>query len=58
MPRECLKVWSERLERISDLNDHLENYAESFRTASDETCTALFAEMARTVTVEEAVPVA
>lgn len=58
MPRECLQVWSERLEKISDLNAHLENYAESFRIASDETCTALLAEMTRSVTVEEAVPVA
>jgi hypothetical protein len=58
MPRECLEVWSDRLEKVSDLNSNLENYAESFRIASDETCTALLAELARNVAVEEAVPVA
>jgi hypothetical protein len=58
MPRECLKVWSDRLEKISDLNSNLESYAESFRIASDESCTALLAELARSVAVEEAVPVA
>jgi hypothetical protein len=57
MPPECLNVWSERLGKIADLNSHLDNFAESFRVASDETCSALLADMARTIMVSDSVPI-
>jgi hypothetical protein len=55
MPDGILNVWIGRLDRVAQLNSHLENFAESFRIASDGTCTALLAEVARSVAMEEAV---
>jgi len=52
MPNECLNVWAQRLEQIADLNAHLDNFAESFRIASDEACTSLLADMADRITAD------
>jgi hypothetical protein len=52
MPSLCLRVWSERLEKISDLNRYVDNFAESFHIASDEACTALLADIAAKVTAD------
>jgi len=56
MPTGCLSVWSPRLEKISDLNNYLDNFAESFRIASDEACTALLADMADKITADVLAP--
>jgi len=57
LPEQCLSVWRKKLEAISDQNGYIESFAESFRIASDETCTALLAEVARKVAVEDTVSV-
>ena len=46
MPVECLSLWAPRLEKIADLNGYLDNFAETFRIASDDACTALLADIA------------
>jgi len=56
MPVDCLSVWSPRLEKISDLNSYLDNFAESFRIAADEACTALLADMANKITADALTP--
>jgi len=55
VPQPFLEVWRPKLEKISDLNGYLDSFAESFRIASDETCTALLADLARKVAVEDSV---
>ncbi len=55
MPDTCLSVCTPRLENISELNGYLDNFAESFRIASDAQCTAALAAIARGVMAEEAV---
>jgi len=56
MPAQCLHVWEDRLNQIADLNAHLDNFAESFRIASDEACTSLLADVAKSVMAD--IPVA
>src|SRR5437868_4429455 len=34
MPEQCLSVWREKLETISDLSAHIDNFGESFRIAA------------------------
>lgn len=53
----CLRECAEKIERLRDLNDHLDNFAESFRIAQSETCTALLASIAHGVIDRKAVPV-
>jgi hypothetical protein len=36
MPTECINLWSTKLEEIADCNGYLDNFAESFRIASDQ----------------------
>jgi hypothetical protein len=57
VPHPFLEIWRPKLEKISDLNGYLDSFAESFRIASDETCTALLADMVRKVAVDDAVSV-
>jgi hypothetical protein len=52
MPTECINLWSTKLEEIADCNGYLDNFAESFRIASDDACTALLADIAAKVTAE------
>jgi len=52
MPEECLGMWSPRLEKISELNGYLDNFAESFRIASDEACTAVLADIADSISAD------
>jgi hypothetical protein len=54
MPEKCVAIWSPRLEEIADLTAHIDNFAESFRIASDEACTALLANMASQITADAA----
>jgi hypothetical protein len=49
MPERCLKVWRAKLEEVGNLSSHLESFAESFRMAADETCTALLADLAQKI---------
>jgi hypothetical protein len=56
LPDRCTAVWSDRLDKIAGLNGYIESFAESFRVAGDETCTALLAEVTRRIAVEETVP--
>lgn len=49
---DCLAVWRPKLDRIYELTNHLDNYAESFRIASDDACTALLADIATKVTAD------
>jgi hypothetical protein len=46
---QCLIECATRLNEISDLNGHLDSYAESLRVALDDTCNALLANLAREV---------
>lgn len=46
---DCLCECNEMLDKISDLNGHLDNYAESLHIAADETCSVLLANLARNV---------
>ena len=55
MPERCIAVWRLNLETVGDLSTHLESFAEAFRTAADESCTALFADIAKKVAVGEKV---
>ena len=55
MPNVCLKVWSAKLEQVGSLSSHLESFAESFRMAADETCTALLADLAEKIEVRETI---
>ena len=55
MPAETLSLWEPRLEKIADFNGYLDNFAESFRIASDEACTALLADIEAKVTSESLV---
>jgi hypothetical protein len=43
---EVLSIWSDKLEKVAELNDHIESFSESFRIAADEACTALLAGIA------------
>jgi hypothetical protein len=52
MPDRCVAVWRPRLEEIADLTAHIDNFAESFRIASDEACTALLANIAEKITAD------
>jgi len=52
MPPACQRAWECRLTIIADHNAHLDNYAESFRVASDEACTSLLADIAERVTAD------
>lgn len=52
MPQQCVSVWTPKLETLSDLTAHIDNFAESFRVASDEACTALLADIADKITAD------
>ena len=56
MPDRCVAVWRPRLEEIADLTAHIDNFAESFRIASNEACTALLANIAEKIAADVAVP--
>lgn len=56
MPPVCMNAWRANLEKIADLTSHLESFAESFRVAADETCTALLADIAQKVMARESIP--
>lgn len=49
MPAACVVVWQKNLDRLEDLASYIDNFAESFQVAADETCTALLADIARQV---------
>jgi hypothetical protein len=53
---DCVNKLRSRLEELSDLTAHLDNFAESFRAASDEACTALLADIAAKVTADVLTP--
>lgn len=53
MPEPCLGLWRPKLEAMADLNGHIDNYAESFRIAFDDACSAVLAEMATKITARE-----
>jgi hypothetical protein len=55
MPPTCVNTWRVNLEKIAGLTSHLESFAESFRVAADETCTALLADIAQKVMAREAI---
>jgi DNA-directed RNA polymerase subunit F len=55
MPPSCIDAWRANLEKVANLSSHLENFAESFRIAADDTCTALLADIAQKVTAREAI---
>lgn len=55
MPDHCLKVWRANLEKVSDLSSHLESFAESYRMASDEACTALLADLVQKIEARETI---
>lgn len=46
-PQQCLDVWGTKLEKIAERSAYIDNYAESFRIASDEACTAILADAVR-----------
>jgi len=52
MPEECVAIWRPRLNVIADRTAHIDNFAESFRVASDEACTALLADIAEKITAD------
>jgi len=56
MPEKCVAVWRPQLDLIADRTAHLDNFAESFRVASDEACTALLANIAEKITADVAIP--
>jgi len=56
MPQQCVSVWTPKLEAISDLTAHIDNFAESFRIASDEACTALLADIAEKISADVLMP--
>ena len=56
MPEKCVSVRRPKLETISELAGHLDNFAESFRIASNQECTAALAKVARGVMAREVVP--
>jgi len=49
MPSERTAVWRPRLDAITELTGHLDNFAESFHIAASQECTAALAGLARTV---------
>ena len=55
MPDRCFAVWRPRL-RVADLTAHIDNFAESFRIASNEACTALLANIPEKIAADVAVP--
>jgi hypothetical protein len=56
IPDQYAKVWRPKLARIADQTAHIDNFAESFHVASEETCTAVLADAARKVIASAAVP--
>jgi len=52
MPEKCVAVWRPQLDVIADRTAHLDNFAESFRIASNEACTALLANIAEKITAD------
>ncbi len=56
MPEQCAAVLRPRLDVIADRTAHIDNFAESFRIASDEACTALLADIAEKITADVATP--
>lgn len=52
MPEKCVAVWRPHLDLIADRTAHIDNFAESFRIASDEACTALLANIAENITAD------
>lgn len=55
MPDRCLNVWRANLEEVGDLSSHLDSFAESFRMASDEACTALLADLVEKIDTRETI---
>jgi hypothetical protein len=55
MPQLCIDAWRSNIEKVADLTSHLESFAESFRVAADETCTALLANIAQKVMSRESI---
>jgi hypothetical protein len=56
MPDQCTDVWRSNLEKVADQSNHIESFAETFRIAANETCTALLADIAQKVMAREAIP--
>lgn len=56
MPEHCVAVWRPRLAVLADRTAHIDNFAESFRIASDEACTALLADIAEKITSDAMTP--
>jgi hypothetical protein len=54
MPEQCTTFWRPRLDLIADRTAYIDNFAESFRIASDEACTALLANIAEKITSDVA----
>jgi len=52
MPEKCVAVWRPQLDIIADRTAHIDNFAESFRIASNEACTALLANIAEKITAD------
>jgi len=52
MPGKCVTVWRPQLDIIAERTAHIDNFAESFRIASDEACTALLANIAEKITAD------
>ncbi len=52
MPKLCVDVWRPRLDEILDRTAHIDNFAESYRIASDDACTAVLADMAEKITAD------
>jgi hypothetical protein len=53
----CVGAWRTNLEKVSDQSGHLESFAESFKMAADQTCTALLASIAQKVVSRDPVAV-
>jgi hypothetical protein len=50
-PETIVRLWQKNLNAVADQNSHIDSYLESFRVANDETCSALLANLAATVSV-------
>jgi hypothetical protein len=49
-PGIIVQMLQKTLELVADRNSHIDNYVESFRIAVDETCSAVLADMAESIT--------
>ena len=52
MPEKCVAVWRPILDVIADRTAHIDNFAESFRIASDEACMALLADISEKISAD------